>query len=44
MNEGLLQAIYIVQTEAQIREGMLIRKGAYEGSIMSPEPVSISEG
>lgn len=27
MNEGLLKAIYIVQTEAQIREGMLIRKG-----------------
>lgn len=27
MNEGLLKAIYIVQTEAQIREGMLIRRG-----------------
>lgn len=44
MSEGLLKAIYIVQTEAQIREGMLIRRGAYECSIMSPEPVSILGG
>lgn len=44
MNEGLLKAIYIVQTEAQIREGMLVRRGAYERSIMSPEPVSILGG
>lgn len=43
MNEGLLKAIYIAQTEAQIR-GHVNKERAYECSIMSPEPVSILGG
>lgn len=43
MNEGLLKAIYSVQTEVQIGEGMFLRKeGSWERR--DPEPVSLLDG
>jgi len=43
MNEELLKAIYIVQTEVQISEGMFVRKeGSWE--LRNPELVSILDG